>query len=361
MLKASPGVYNVGDLVGLSGLQARYETQLAGRRGALVQAVSAKTGERRTLFEIDAGPGKPLRTTLDIGTQKAAEDALADVDSASALVAIRPSDGHVLAAANGPGSGGYATATIGQYAPGSTFKVASSLALLRAGLSVDTFGACPKTLRVDGRSFENYDEYPSRETGNISMRAALAHSCNTWFIGQRDKVGQAELSDAAASLGLGVDHDLGLPSYLGDVPTKAGATEHAASLIGQGKVLASPLAMATVAASVQARHTVVPQLLPANRSEPTESSLSAAEAKQLQAMMRSTVASGSGLFLSDLPGPPVIAKTGTAEFGTKTPPQTHAWMIAAQGDLAVAVFVEVGDSGSHTAGPVLEEFLRAVS
>ena len=33
-------------------------------------------------------------------------------------------------------------------------------------------------------------------------------------------------------------------------------------------------------------------------------------------------------------------------------------MIAAQGDLAVAVFVELGASGSQTAGPILEAFLR---
>jgi cell division protein FtsI/penicillin-binding protein 2 len=76
-------------------------------------------------------------------------------------------------------------------------------------------------------------------------------------------------------------------------------------------------------------------------------------------LMRGVVTSGSGSFLAALPGPPVVAKTGTAEFGTAEPLQTHAWMIAAQGDLAVAVFVDVGESGSQTAGPVLERFLRA--
>jgi cell division protein FtsI/penicillin-binding protein 2 len=54
----------------------------------------------------------------------------------------------------------------------------------------------------------------------------------------------------------------------------------------------------------------------------------------------------------------VIAKTGTAEFERAGRVETHAWMIAAQGDLAVAVFVEVGSSGSRTAGPILEAFLR---
>jgi cell division protein FtsI/penicillin-binding protein 2 len=81
----------------------------------------------------------------------------------------------------------------------------------------------------------------------------------------------------------------------------------------------------------------------------------------LHGLLRGVVTGGSGRGLADVPGPPVIAKTGTAEYGE---PQgdgslrTHAWMIAAQGDLAVAVFVERGESGSRTAGPILEEFLR---
>ena len=70
------------------------------------------------------------------------------------------------------------------------------------------------------------------------------------------------------------------------------------------------------------------------------------------------VTSGSGRALADLPGPPVIAKTGTAEFERDGRVLTHAWMIAARGDVAVAAFVEVGESGSSTAGPLLEAFLR---
>ena len=77
-------------------------------------------------------------------------------------------------------------------------------------------------------------------------------------------------------------------------------------------------------------------------------------------MMRAVVERGSGSVLADVPGGPVIAKTGTAEFGDKPPLPTHAWMIAGRGDLAVAVFVERGESGSGTAGPILEQFLRTV-
>jgi cell division protein FtsI/penicillin-binding protein 2 len=72
-------------------------------------------------------------------------------------------------------------------------------------------------------------------------------------------------------------------------------------------------------------------------------------------MMRAAVETGSATFLGDVPGEPVGAKTGTAEYGSDGPPRTHGWMIAIQGDLAVAVLVEDAESGSHTAGP--KEFI----
>jgi cell division protein FtsI/penicillin-binding protein 2 len=76
-------------------------------------------------------------------------------------------------------------------------------------------------------------------------------------------------------------------------------------------------------------------------------------------MLRGVVTSGSGRGLLDLPGKPVIAKTGTAEFESHGKTLTHAWMVAAQGDLAVAVFVDRGASGSGVAGPIIERFLRS--
>ena len=95
------------------------------------------------------------------------------------------------------------------------------------------------------------------------------------------------------------------------------------------------------------------------RSVPDVAPLSPAQVRALRAMLRGVVTSGSGSGLADLPGPPVLAKTGTAEFQTPGGLRTHAWMVAAQGDLAVAVLVEVGESGSGTAGPILEAFLRS--
>ncbi len=353
--------YHAGDMAGLSGLEARYDERLRGTPGVLVQAVPEQ-GNPRELFRTEATPGDPLVLSLDIDLESTAEQLLAGVGPASALVAIRPSTGEVLAAANGPGTGGQNMATFGQFAPGSTFKTVSSLALLRAGLTPDTVVPCPRTITVDGKQFKNYSDYPSSALGDIPLRTAVAHSCNTTFISQASKLSGTNLFDAGVSLGIGLDHDLGFPAYFGKTDPDAGSeTGAAAQLIGQGTILASPMVMATVIASVQQGALVVPKMVEGVEVTAPEGAapLSEAEVTALRQMSRGVVTDGSGRGLADVPGPPVIAKTGTAEFGTGADLQTHAWMIAAQGDLAVCVFVDVGESGSQTAGPILEAFLRA--
>ena len=358
MIEDDPEQYQLGDEAGLSGLQARYDDQLRGTPGLVVQAVDGE-GSERELFAEEPTPGKPLRLTLDVRLQQAAERLLADIGPASALVAMRPSTGDILAAANGPGTDGYNMATFGQFAPGSTFKSVSSLALLRDGLTPASTVPCTDRIVVDGKAFENYDDYPAGGLGRIPLRTAVANSCNTAFISQTGKLSDDSLVDAASSLGMGVDHDLGFPAYFGSVEPPASETEAAADMIGQGKVLASPMVMATVIASIQSGSTVLPRLVKdweVDQADVPE--LAGAEATQLRTMLRGVVTSGSGSLLADVPGPPVIAKTGTAEFERGGRLRTHAWMIAGQGDLAVAVFVEEGASGSGTAGPILESFLR---
>ena len=278
---------------------------------------------------------------------------------ASALVAIRPSTGAIVAAANGPGNDGYNMATYGRFAPGSTFKSVSSLALLRAGLTPSSPVPCTSSIVVDGKRFENYDDYPSGALGAVPLRTAIANSCNTAVISQRGRVHGDDLAQAAATLGLGVDHDLGFPAYFGRSRSPR-RRPRPADLIGQGTVVASPMAMATVIASVQAGpHRGAPpgrlrRRLGARRRRAADEA-GGLELRELLALSSPRAAA----WACSMPGPPVIAKTGTAEFDHDGKVLTHAWMIAAQGDLAVAVFVDVGASGSGTAGPILESFLRA--
>lgn len=115
-------------------------------------------------------------------------------------------------------------------------------------------------------------------------------------------------------------------------------------------------------ASIENGSLVVPRLLEQVEVAPPAgvTPVTAQQAATLRTLLRGVVTDGSAALLADLPGPDVIAKTGTAEFAAKNrSTATHAWMIAAQGDLAVAVFVDLGSSGSGTAGPIIEDFLRA--
>lgn len=357
MVEKNPDKYRTGDIAGLSGLQSRYDDQLRGTPGRIVYAVpDAGDAKKRTLYDRAPVAGRNLSLTLDAATQDIAESVLAKAAGVSALVAIRPSDGAILAAASPEQN----YATFGQFAPGSTFKIVTSLALLRAGLTPDTPVECTPTTTVNGKRFKNYSDYPSAALGTIPLRTAIANSCNTALINARAKVDDGDLAAAAASLGLGIDHDLGFPAFFGEVPDPASETEAAADLIGQGKVLASPMAMAAVIASVQAGTTVVPRLLEqVDVTVPQQAApLTAEEATALKAMLRGVVTDGSGRGLADVPGGPVIAKTGTAEYADGDAIKTHAWMVAARGDLAVAVFVQTGKSGSQTAGPLIEDFLR---
>lgn len=372
VIDEASGAVVAGDQVGLAGLQKRYDAQLRGTPGVQVQLVAARTAttsaspspspsasstpKPMSVFEIKPVAGRPLTTTLDIPLQNLAEATLATTKPSSAIVALRPSTGAILAAANGPGANGQAVATTGQFPPGSTFKVVSALALLRAGLTPSSAVTCPATVTVDGKEFKNYNDYPSNRRGRIDLRTAVAQSCNTAFIGQRAKLSGSDLSGAAGSLGVGIDYDVGFPSFFGSVPAD-NATGRAAALIGQGKVQASPMAMAAVAGSVSAGRTVIPHLVAGQQAKSKGKPLSAAEATQLRAMMRAAVTEGSGQILGSLEPPAVIAKTGTAEYGAQAPYRTHAWMVASQGDLAVAVFVSDGQSGSRTAGPLLKAFL----
>lgn len=392
-IEKSNGALRAGDTTGTGGLQQKYDSLLRGKDGVEVVATPAEKTDGETpgtkvFFSSLPAPGTSLKTTLDLKLQQLAEATLAEIEPASAIVAIRPSTGAVLAAASGPGSNGYNTALLGQYAPGSTFKMVDSLAMFRNGATPDSKVECPSTLVVDGRTFKNAEGYPETSLGSVALRDAFAHSCNTAFINARETVSQGQLESAAQALGVAVEAPkLGADAFLGSVPGAAEGTEHAASMIGQGKVLFSPLSAAVMAASVANGAPVSPQLVlnadaaqdPGATPAPTEggsaptSSASAAasaapastqpitkeEAASLADMMRAVVTSGHAGFLAEVPGAPVGAKTGTAEFGNDNPPKTHAWIVATHGDLAVSVFVEDGGLGATTSGPLLKSFLTA--
>lgn len=376
-VKAGKGDVEATDYVGTSGLQKRYDAQLRGTPGHRIEVVGRKTGTEaataspatpgasespapdsvspvKELFSSPAKPGTAVAISLDRALQQKAEKALAAQKGIASLVVLKVGSGDILAAATSPASGANPDATFGRYAPGSTFKVVSSLALLRKGMTPTTTVPCTANVTVNGRTFKNYTDFPSSKVGNITLTDALANSCNTAFLASAPKLADGDLAAAAASLGMGVDHDAGFSSFFGSVPSAKDPVTKAADMIGQGTVEASPMAMAAVAASVASGRTVVPWLVASKKPTQQGPALTPTEAKQLQQMMRAVVTDGSGKVLA---GQMDGAKTGTAEFGTATPPKTHAWMIAWNKDYAVAAMVNEGESGSKTAAPIIKAFL----
>jgi cell division protein FtsI/penicillin-binding protein 2 len=357
--EAGPG-YRTGDQLGLSGLQRALNSRLTGTAGAQIRLLNAAGGTVATLGTLPGKPGTPVRTTLERRVQAAADAAAAGTPTPAAIVAVRPSTGELLAVANNDKAAGDIALT-GHYPAGSTFKTITATALLAAGVVQETSTvACPGTVTV-GKVFQNEDRF---DLGRVPLRTAFARSCNTTFTALSQRLDDRALPDTAAAYGIGTQWTLPVPSFGGSVPAPADDTEKAADAIGQGKVEVSPLAMALVAAAVAKGGRVTPSLLAGTPAAPaggaTPSGPPAAALPALRDMMRAVVTEGTATPLATLPGGPVAGKTGTAEHGTATPPQAHAWFIGYRGDLAFAVFVQDGQSSKRTAVPVARAFLAAL-
>ncbi len=361
IVEASNGRLAGGDIAGLSGLQAQYDEHLGGTRGVRVLRVRSE-GEPDELFSVAPTDGADLALTLDATVQRAADDALAAStvgNGNAALVALDTSTGEVLAVANTPATGANRAMT-GRYAPGSTFKTVSTLALLDAGLRPDETVPCPATATVTGREFRNVDGFV---LGPVPFSQDFSQSCNTAFVELSSRLAPGELSEAGASVGLGGGWVVGAPAFTGDVPVEESPVEVAAATIGQGQVLASPLAMAQVAATIASRGWIEPKLVVEPSPPAASGDVPQPDTERLatvRELMRLVAINGTASALADVPGEPVHAKTGTAEYGTEVPPRTHAWTVGFQGDVAFAVLIEDGISGTGAAVPVAEAFLRAL-
>jgi len=353
-VEKSGGRLATGDVAGRSGLQLAHDEQLAGSptRRVLIR-YSATGGEEKTLARKAGKRGRSLRTRLDLATQTAAERALQGVEK-GALVVIQPSTGDVLAAANRPADD-FDRALQGRYPPGSTFKVVSTAALLRDGLDPGTVVDCPPTIAVEGKSFRNFE---GGAAGAVPFSTDFAQSCNTAFVSLADRLQRDDLPSVAREFGLGEKLETGVPVADADVPAARDDVGQAAMMIGQDRILASPLAMAGVAATVAEGRWRAPRVL-ADAPKRSGERLPEGVLATLRTLMRSVVTSGTGTALADLPGE-VRGKSGTAEYGGGDPPPTHAWFIATRDDLALAVLVEDGESGGRVAAPVARRFFEAL-
>ena len=355
--------YAAGDQLGTSGLQRAFQDQLTGTAGFTVRvtALDESIGdEGREIAAVEPVPGEPVQTPIVPAVQNAADAAVAGEARATHLVVVRPGTGELLAvSSNEVADAGNALS--GNFPPGSSMKAITATALLSTGaLTPTTPVACPGTTVVEGREFENQDQF---DLGTVPFTEAFAQSCNTTFIQQGLQLPDPALAEAAASYGVGTDWQLPVDVFSGSVPGDSTGTTKAANMIGQGQVLMSPAQMALVAAGIASGTPAAPvEVVGAEPSGPAPAGPGQQVLDALRPMMRQVVLTGTATALADRGE--VYGKTGTAEFGTNTPPDSHGWFVGyrtggAAGPIAFAVLVEGGQSSS-AAVAVTDAFLGAL-
>lgn len=341
----------------LPAVRSALADRLDGVAGWSVLAVDPAGNPIGTLVEEAPKPGSTVAVGLDRAVQSAAEDAVEPLAQQAMLVAVAPSTGDLLAVAqNDAADAAGAPALAGRYPPGSTFKIVTAAAgVTEQRLTADTPVACPGSTVIGGRPVPNADRF---DLGTVPLRTAFARSCNTTFAELGARLGPDSLPAAALRLGLGSDYAVPpLTTVTGSVPTAADVVQRAENGFGQGQVLASPLGMALVAATVAHGAPVVPQLV---RGDPTETLRPAgqpdpAALEQLRPMMRAVVTEGTATRLAGLGE--VYGKTGTAEFTDDG--RAHGWFVGYRGDVAFAVLVVDGGS-SAVAVEAAARFLGAL-
>jgi len=364
---------------GRTGIESAYDRHLLGMEGIdrVRNLVDRLLGRDRA--------GGHLVLTVDAVLQKLAADLLDDrrgavvmLDTGSGAVRVMVSspgfnpnyvDETWSRLARDPGSPLINRAIQGAYPPGSTIKVVVAAGALDVfpGLKRETFN-CRGSLVVDG-----YRLNDTAAHGNVDLKKALAVSCNTVFARLGLKLKADGFHRAVESFGLKQDPGIGIPVRPGTMVAPAAMTpaELAASAIGQGEILVTPLHMALVASGIANRGVimhpfVVEKFMDAQgqtvRQAVYRPWLTAATpeiAGVLKEGMVDAVQYGTA-GAAGVPEMQVAGKTGSAQ---NPHGQTHAWFIGfAPADsprLAAAVVLENAGSGGGVAAPIAGRLLSA--
>ena len=296
-----------------------------------------------------------LSTTINAKAETAARTAVG-MHNKSSMIVIQPSTGQILAIANNAADNDFALTA--QVAPGSTMKVITSAALFNEGaLTPQSPVACPSAFTIQGITYHN-DQGESEPAGTPFIND-FAQSCNNAFTTQWSHLSGKLASTAKDYFGLNQKWNIGIgglaASYF-DAPASASGSELAQEAFGEGKLVASPIAMASVAATVDTG-TFKQPILTTTAKQVTATPLPAATDAGLKQMMRAVVTSGTGAGLGF--GSTVYAKTGTADIQGQDQP--NSWLIAFDPtkDIAVGCLVVNAGYGAQFAGPEVASFLNA--
>ena len=368
-VKVAPQVAQVSDTGGKD-LTTYQDAGLTTIANLLGKQAPPGRGTPGLYVEIQTAAGKPvansqavvvapnnipnLTTTIDPTAQAAARAAVA-MHKGSSMVAIQPSTGKILAIANNAGFNDFALTA--KVAPGSTMKVITSAALISSGvLTASSAVACPSAYTVQGITYHN-DNNEALPAGTPFV-TDFAQSCNNAFSTQWPHLSGGGLAHAANKyFGLNQPWNIGIPGVSGsyfNAPASASGSELAQEAFGEGQLTASPIAMASVAATVSTGTFKQPILVPGTK-QLTATPLPASTVDQLKQMMQAVVSSGTAAGVGF--GPGVYAKTGTADIQGQEQP--NSWLVAFEPakDVAVACLVVNAGYGAQFAGPEAKAFL----
>ena len=346
--------YQPGTTIGLTGLQAAFQRQLAGSPTTEIVAENSSGQQTAVLQQWQGKTGLPVKTTITPNVQTAAANALHDAPNASAeIVAVQASTGKVLAVAGQQvagvdlPAGGALNARV---SPGDAFTIVSTAALLGTGFSTKTQVPCTSTANVGGQLFS--DQQASSSTGSSPTFATdFAQGCSTAFAGLSRRLTNSALRQSVQSFGIGARWHLPLPAYSGNVPNATNDGQLAGQTIGQG-VQVSPLSMALIAGAVDSGTYHSPLLVtsPAAPAAAPQPALSASSLGSLRSLMRKAVTSGSAQS-ANVSGPAVYGQTALVQTGTGRHTQWQSWFVGYQGDVAFTVLT--ASSSSETSASIL--------
>jgi cell division protein FtsI/penicillin-binding protein 2 len=350
--------YRPGTTVGVSGLQKVYQRRLAGSAETKVIAENQAGHQVAVLKKWVGTEGTAVRTTLEAGVQRAATNAVTGQPAAAAIVAVQASTGHVIAVADHAGSGTRVDPLAGRYQPGGAFTIVSTAALLTKGTALNEPIPCLGSTRVGGRTFTNV---PAVSTlgAQPQFSADFAQSCGTAFTTLSQGLTGSRLATAARDFGLGAQWRLPLSAFSGSFQASQTQGGLAANTIGEQGVQTSPLAMALVAAGVDAGKWRPPMLV----TSPPDPGLSPRvvadpqTVNSLRSLMRQSVASGAARG-ANLTGLQVYGQVGTARSAAGSKYWAH-WFVGYRGSVAFAV-LELTKSPSTSAVPLATTFLSGL-
>lgn len=365
-------------------LEAKFNDALLGKGAYSIMAST------RSLLTGDVIVGNSLHLTIDHDLQRKCREYLGN--SKGVIIAMNPQTGEILAMVSTPdfdsnegqlikkwpelteseNSPFLPRGTMGLYPPGSIFKLVTAAAALENGLGDSRFND-EGSIMIDGKTFSNSG---GQSHGEMNMTEAMTVSSNVFFVQLSELIGAKSLLSKADKLGIGRSFEFDLPLTTSRIGTAdMGKTELAATAIGQGKLMVTPLQMTLLVSGIANGGTIMEPYLVKGISNSNRQYIAQFKPQKLYTfvdgetsamltnMMRQVVESGTGK-KAQLSGKDVAGKTGTAqtEKSAQGEGYDHAWFVgfapASDPKIAVTVLLEYqGKGGGQAAAPIARKVI----